>query len=105
MRNKYLLHVFMTAGVTDDAALLTEQRLGGLTVEGEAALRHADHLLPIHSAGSKHKLTYNSVLLIRINDTYKYTLMMMQSEDVDHKGEEKTARLSVCNKTKQQLLK
>ncbi len=44
------LHVVTAAGVADDVALLTEHRLRGLTVEGEPALRHADHVLPIHSA-------------------------------------------------------
>lgn len=56
----YLLHVVSTGGVTDDVTLLTEHRLGGLTVEGEAALRHTDHVLPVHSAFIKHKFQLSS---------------------------------------------
>lgn len=46
----------MTGGVTDDAGLLSEHRLGGLTVEREAALRQTDHFLPIHSTFINHKM-------------------------------------------------
>lgn len=56
---KYLLHIVSTGGVTDDVALLTEHRLGGLTVEREPALRHADHVLPVHSAFIKHKFQFH----------------------------------------------
>lgn len=38
-------------GVAADVTVLAEDWLGGLTVEREAALRRADHVLPIHSAG------------------------------------------------------
>lgn len=50
----HLLHVVAAAAVADDVTLLAE--LGGLTVEREAALRNADHVLPVHSA-VKHKFT------------------------------------------------
>lgn len=37
--------------VAADVTVLAEERLGGLTVEREAALRRADNVLPVHSAG------------------------------------------------------
>lgn len=51
----YLLYIISTGGVTDDVALLTKHRLGGLAVEREPPLRHADHVLSVHSAVIKHR--------------------------------------------------
>lgn len=67
----YLLHVVPTGGVTDDVTLLTEHRLGGLAVEGEAALRHTDHVLPVHSECIKHKfqLSCPETVNVRLHHT------------------------------------
>lgn len=54
-RPAHLLHVLAAAAaVAQEVGVQAEDGLGGLTVEGEAALGEAEPVLAVHSAPSKH---------------------------------------------------